>query len=272
MKFKMSERSLFAALLRAPWWVSFLVMLAVALVAGALLPDAYKTAGMLGAFPFLVIGVMAAWRQRNAISADRISELTEQARSMGWRDFSILVEEALRQQGFEVSRLANGPFDFQIEKNGRVTLVSAKRWKAATVGVETVRELLDAREVQIDTTLLVLIARERTVHGKHEAVLEHRAGPLQVASNGTLREVVGHEQRDVGRTVREHTAARPIGAGARNVRFVRSVRLPVRRRRGRSEAGELLERRRQAGVVDGIRNELRARRAPISERNDCARD
>ena len=119
MKFKMSEKSLFATLLRAPWWVSFLVMLAVALVAGALLPDAYKIAGMLGAFPFLVIGIMAAWRQRNAISPDRIQELADQARSMGWRDFSILVEEALRQQGFEVSRLSSGPADFQIEKNGR---------------------------------------------------------------------------------------------------------------------------------------------------------
>lgn len=148
MKFKMSEKSLFAALLRSPWWVSFLVMLAVALVAGALLPDAYKTAGMLGAFPFLVIGVMAAWRQRNAISADRISELVAQARSMGWRDFSILVEDALRQQGFAVSRLASGPADFQIEKNGRITLVSAKRWKAAAVGAEHLRELLAARESQ----------------------------------------------------------------------------------------------------------------------------
>ena len=146
MKFKMSEKSLFAALLRAPWWVSFLVMLAVALVAGALLPDAYKTAGMLGAFPFLVIGVMAAWRQRNAISASRIQELLEQARGMGWRDFSVLVEEALRQQGFVVARLTDGPADFQIEKNGRVTLVSAKRWKAATVGAEHLRELLAARE------------------------------------------------------------------------------------------------------------------------------
>lgn len=146
MKFKMSEKSLFAALLRAPWWVSFLVMLAVALVAGALLPDAYKTAGMLGAFPFLVIGVMAAWRQRNAISASRIQELLEQARDMGWRDFSVLVEEALRQQGFVVARLTDGPADFQIEKNGRVTLVSAKRWKAATVGAEHLRELLAARE------------------------------------------------------------------------------------------------------------------------------
>ena len=146
MKFKMSEKSLFAALLRAPWWVSFLVMLAVALVAGALLPDAYKTAGMLGAFPFLLIGVMAAWRQRNAISASRIQELLEQARGMGWRDFSVLVEEALRQQGFVVARLTDGPADFQIEKNGRVTLVSAKRWKAATVGAEHLRELLAARE------------------------------------------------------------------------------------------------------------------------------
>ena len=148
MKFKMSEKSLFATLLRAPWWVSFLVMLAVALVAGALLPDAYKIAGMLGAFPFLVIGIMAAWRQRNAISPDRIQQLTDQARSMVWRDFSILVEEALRQQGFEVSCLSSGPADFQIEKNGRITLVSAKRWKAATVGAEHLRELLAARESQ----------------------------------------------------------------------------------------------------------------------------
>lgn len=146
MKFKMSEKSLFATLLRAPWWVSFLVMFGVAMVAGALLPEAYKTAGMLGAFPFFVIGVMAAWRQRNAISASRIEELVEQARGMGWRDFSVLIEEALRQQGFVVTRLNDGPADFQIEKNGRVTLVSAKRWKAATVGAEHLRELLAVRE------------------------------------------------------------------------------------------------------------------------------
>lgn len=146
MKFKMSEKSLFATLLRAPWWVSFLVMFGVALVAGALLPDAYKTAGMLGGFPFFVIGVIAAWRQRNAISASRIQELVEQARGLGWRDFSVLVEQALRQQGFVVTRLNDGPADFQIEKNGRITLVSAKRWKAATVGAEHLRELLAVRE------------------------------------------------------------------------------------------------------------------------------
>jgi restriction system protein len=65
---------------------------------------------------------------------------------MGWRDFSVLVEAALRQQGFDVQRVDQGPVDFTIEKNGRVTLVSAKRWKAATVGAEHLRELLAARE------------------------------------------------------------------------------------------------------------------------------
>jgi restriction system protein len=148
MKFKMSEKSLFATLLRAPWWVSFLVMLAVALVAGAFLPDAYKVAGMLGAFPFFVIGVIAAWRQRNALSPARIEELTARARAMAWRDFSAGVQTALRKQGFEVRPLSNGPADWEIEKNGRITLVSAKRWKAASMGAETLRELLAAVESQ----------------------------------------------------------------------------------------------------------------------------
>jgi restriction system protein len=148
MKFKMSEKSLFATLLRSPWWVSFLVMLGVAVVAGALLPEAYKMAGILGGFPFLVIGVIAAWRQRNALSAERIIELTEQARSMVWADFADLTEVAFRQQGFGVSRPKTGLVDFEIEKNGLMTLVSAKRWKAATVGAESVRALLSARESQ----------------------------------------------------------------------------------------------------------------------------
>ncbi len=146
MKFKMSERSLFATLLRAPWWVSFVVMAAVALLAGAFLPEAYKIPGMLGAFPFFVIGVMAAWRQRHRLSTERIEALVELARSMGWRDFAQQIEHALRLQGFDVATLASGPADLRIEKAGRVILVSAKRWKAATVGVEHLRELLAARD------------------------------------------------------------------------------------------------------------------------------
>ena len=195
MKLKMSEKSLFATLLRAPWWVSFVVMLAVALAAGALLPDAYKTAGMLGGFPFLVIGVIAAWRQRNALSHDRIDALTAQARAMAWREFAAVVETALRQQGFEVRPLSNGPADFEIEKNGRITLVSAKRWKAASVGAEPLRELLAAVESQevfscscmslgVFSPAAVALARQHPIQllGAVEiAQLVHDAGPVAKA-------------------------------------------------------------------------------------------
>lgn len=146
MKFKMSERSLFATLLRAPWWVSFVVMAVVALLAGALLPEAYKIPGMLGAFPFLVIGLIAAWRQRHALSPQQIDTFTELARRMAWADFSGVIAQALRRQGFEVRALAHGPADWEIEKQGRCVLVSARRWKAATIGAEHLRALLDARE------------------------------------------------------------------------------------------------------------------------------
>ena len=148
MKLRMSERSLFARLLRAPWWISFVIMAAVGLLAGALLPEAYKVPGMLGAFPFLVIGIMAAWRQRHALSPDRMQALVQEAQGMVWRDFAQCIEAALRQQGFTVTPLHSGPADLQIEKQGRVTLVSARRWKAATVGADHLRELLGAQARQ----------------------------------------------------------------------------------------------------------------------------
>jgi restriction system protein len=105
-------------------------------------------AGMLGAFPFLVVGVVAAWRQRNVLSEERIDALNGQARAMAWREFAMVVETALGKQGFEVRPLSSGPADFEIEKNGRITLVSAKRWKAASVGAEPLRELLAAVDSQ----------------------------------------------------------------------------------------------------------------------------
>jgi restriction system protein len=39
MKLKMSKNSLFAILLRSPWWMSFGLVAAIALAARALLPE-----------------------------------------------------------------------------------------------------------------------------------------------------------------------------------------------------------------------------------------
>ena len=145
MKFKMSEKSLFAVLLRSPWWVSFVVLAVIALVAGAFLPKEYAGMGLLGGFPFFVIGCMAMWRQRNLPSAAELEKALSMLSSMGWRDFSALLETAFTRQGYTVKHL-NGAADMQLEKKGVLTVVSAKRWKAAALGVESLRELVAARD------------------------------------------------------------------------------------------------------------------------------
>lgn len=145
MKFKMSEKSLFAVLLRSPWWISFVLVGVIALLAGALLPKAYAGVGMLGGFPFFVIGCMAMWRQRHLPSAAEVDKGLQTLASMGWRDFSALLDRAFTRQGYTVKHLS-GAADLQLEKKGVLTVVSAKRWKAAALGIEPLRELVAFRD------------------------------------------------------------------------------------------------------------------------------
>jgi restriction system protein len=142
----MSEKSLFAYLLRSPWWISIVLMVLVALVARALLPEPYLAVGTLGGFPFLVIGLMAAWRQRHAPDPTRMAQLLENLATMSWQEFSAELAKAFSAQGYTVSHIQGGAADLQLEKNGQTSLVSAKRWKAATVGVEFLFELLAMKE------------------------------------------------------------------------------------------------------------------------------
>ena len=132
-------------LLRSPWWISFVLVVLVALVAGALLPPKYAGAGMLGGLPFFVIGCIAFWRQRNQPSTAQTEKVLQSLAEMGWRDFSALLETAFTRQGYSVTPLP-GPADMQLEKKGVLTVVSAKRWKAAALGIEPLRELVAARD------------------------------------------------------------------------------------------------------------------------------
>lgn len=146
MKFKMSEKSLFAVLLRSPWWVSLLVAAGFAAVARALLPVQYQTVGMLGSFPFVVIGAIAAWKQWRAPSASRVTETLEAVAAMPWKTFEAVLRDAWTRQGYAVTAAgaAQGGADFRLEKAGRSTLVSARRWKAGNHGAEPLRELAAA--------------------------------------------------------------------------------------------------------------------------------
>lgn len=154
MKWKISDRSMFAVLLRSPWWVSFVVVAAISLASSALLPIEYKLMGALCSFPFAVIGVMAAWRQRSHLSAAQADTLQSALANMNWREFSPLLSQAYVRQGFTVTALTNGAGDFILTREGQTTLVCAKRWKAAAWGIDNLQTLLNESEFHSASQLM----------------------------------------------------------------------------------------------------------------------
>lgn len=147
---EMHKNSLFAVLLRSPWWISILVAAATAVVARFMLakfslPEPYA---VFIALPFIVIGCVAAWQQLRAPSAEAVAARLEALRAQSWDEFSAALEGAFRRDGYEAARLNGAGADFQLSKAGRVSLVGCKRWKVARAGIEPLRELEAARQAR----------------------------------------------------------------------------------------------------------------------------
>ena len=145
MKFKMAPNSLFAILLRSRWWISLSIGLVLVGVASALLPAAYRAVGAVSGLPFIVIAAMAAWRGRDQPSAAQIERTTQALGTMNWPAFAQALEAAFKRDGFTVQRTQGAAGDFDIERNGRRTVVAARRWKSAHTGLEPLRALQAAR-------------------------------------------------------------------------------------------------------------------------------
>lgn len=148
LKLQMAKNSLFAILLRSRWWVSLLVGLLLALLSLALLPSEIRAVGALSGLPFLIIAGLAALRQWRRPSAARVAQIHDAVAAMPWPAFANLLEQAFRREGHTVQRGSAESFDFELERQGRRTLVSARRWKSARIGVENLRALQAAREAR----------------------------------------------------------------------------------------------------------------------------
>jgi len=149
--FKMSDKSLFAVLLRSPWWISIVVAVVVGVGCYHLFPAKYAAVGAVSGLPFAFIGLLAAWRQLQAPSPKRIEATLGAIAAMSARDFADKLATAYGKDGHEVER-GTGAADLILRKGGRTTLVSCKRWKAAAHGLEPLRELataVDAKEASL---------------------------------------------------------------------------------------------------------------------------
>lgn len=160
VKLKMAENSLFAILLRSPWWISFAIAAGIVAACSALLPREIAPFAALGAGPMVIVGCMAAWRQFKAPSSSQLEAIRAEVAAMSWKEFANALEQAWTLEGQSVQRLpaSNSAADLRLEKSGTVSLVSARRWKAAHHGTEPLRELFDA------------VQRQQAQHGVYVAL------------------------------------------------------------------------------------------------------
>lgn len=169
----MAEKSLFAVLLRSSWWISLLIAGVIALASKALLPPEYFPFGAMGGLPFLVIGMIALWRQLRAPSTAHVEATLEKINAMPWREFSAALEQALVREGFEVKRLELPAADFELLKGGRTVLMNSKRWKAARLGLEIFENLETARSTRDASSCICVTTGEvsdkaRTFAAEHQ--------------------------------------------------------------------------------------------------------
>lgn len=147
MKFRMAPNSLFAVLLRSPWWISMGIALLFVAASQALLPQEYRVLGAMGGIPFAGIASVALWRQLRTPSASQVEAIAQAAARMNWPDFRAALERAFARAGFTVTRLDQGA-DLLLTRDGRTTLVAAQRWKAARHGEEALQALHTAAQAR----------------------------------------------------------------------------------------------------------------------------
>ncbi|QDJ52705.1 restriction endonuclease [Bordetella hinzii] len=146
MKLQMSRNSIFAVLLRSPWWMSAGVALLFCVGGFAALPKDLAVMGVFVAVPFAAISVVAAVRQWKQPSQARVLAVAEAVAGMSWAEFARTAEAGFTRDGCQVERLQLPGADFSLRRNEHEAVVSARRWKAASVGVEPLRELQSLRE------------------------------------------------------------------------------------------------------------------------------
>jgi restriction system protein len=161
-----SKDSLFAVLSRQPWWLSVAVAAALFGSAQVFLPAMISAAI---AVPFLGIACYAGWRQLRTPGASDVEATLARIRNMPWENFSAVISEAFRRDGYAVTEVFKGAIDLKLDKAGRMTLVSCKRWKVAQAGVGPLRDLLKAKKAEDAAECIYVAAGDITANAREFA-------------------------------------------------------------------------------------------------------
>lgn len=151
-------REILNVLLKFPWWGNAILAAVIyaalfwvvpAVIEGQSLfnplTSFIQSMAPVAAFVTLIAAAVSAFfRLRKSKLLERQISLDSVGR-LSWRQFLSLVSEAFRRKGFMVldktEERPDGGVDIWLRKNGEVSFVQCKNWKARSVGVKAVGEL-----------------------------------------------------------------------------------------------------------------------------------
>ncbi|MFK7997057.1 MAG: restriction endonuclease [Granulosicoccus sp.] len=142
----MSQSSLFAVLLRSPWWYSVLIGVAVIAMSAVIFDGKYVALGVFTSLPFLGIAGFAGYKQAKQPGKKRILEVAEQARKMPATQIAEKVASSYREARFDSVAFKGSAAELELSRGHLKLLLCSKRFKAANTGIDPLKQLVAAGE------------------------------------------------------------------------------------------------------------------------------
>ena len=170
MALKVSENSLFAVLLRSPWWYSVLIALFVVAVSVMLVGGKFLVFGLATSLPFIGIAIYSAYKQSQRPGKKRLLEVEQDARKMSVANMAKKIASNYENINFDVVPFKGDAAELELERGRHKFLLSCKRFKAANTGIEPLKQLVSAGEKNEATGYLYVALGEVTANARDYAL------------------------------------------------------------------------------------------------------
>jgi hypothetical protein len=185
-----AQRSLFRTLIESPWWVSVLAAVptyAVGVLLSRLMPgDANPhVLGVAASLPFLGVAVYTGWLRIRRGPGVNPAALLPALRNASPDDMRAMLADTYERAGYQVADGAHG--DLELERNGYLTLVRFRRWRAQSTGPAAIDELRAAMRARKADHGVYVTAGSVTESARRRA----READVTLVDGQPLAELVG---------------------------------------------------------------------------------
>lgn len=169
MVFQFNKSSLFAVLMRSPWWYSVLIGLVFIALGSVILDGEYVVLGLFGALPFFGIAGFAGYKQFQQPSQNRVLEVAQQARKMSGKQIAEKIADSYLTERYESTLFKGDAAELELTRGRYKILLSSKKFKVGNTGIAPLEQLVAAGEIAEATGYLYVALGEISVAARSYA-------------------------------------------------------------------------------------------------------